>query len=140
MKVRKPILSVRSLTVAVLIQCLPAGKLLGDRQKGGEPGHYPVHHAGVIALGLTVIIAGEMLKIGTVKWQGKCSRHPMFDPEADGPAAIRGGCPKCQDLQTIFDTQQQMVKLMRTFSPPPPPKPKVDPDAGRQQSLFASFG
>lgn len=78
-----------------------------------------------------------MLKIGTVKWQGKCSRHPMFDPEADGPAAIKGGCPRCLDLQAIFDTHQKMVKLMRTFAPPPPPKPRpADLDAERQHSLF----
>jgi hypothetical protein len=63
----------------------------------------------------------------------------MFDPEAEGAAAIRGGCPRCQDLQTIFETHQQMVKLMRTFAPPAPPRVKADPDAERQQSLFASF-
>ena len=82
-----------------------------------------------------------MLKIGTVKWQGKCSRHPMFDPESDGPAAIRGGCPRCQDLQTIFENHQKTLKLMRTFAPPPAPRPKpANPDADRQQDLFAALG
>ncbi|MEP7352471.1 MAG: hypothetical protein ABI824_04485 [Acidobacteriota bacterium] len=79
-----------------------------------------------------------MLKIGTVKWQGRCSRHPMFNPESDGPAAIRGGCTRCQDLQSIYENHQQTLKLMRTFAPPAPrPKP-ADLDAERQQSLFVS--
>ena len=37
----------------------------------------------------------RMLKIGTVRWRGKCPRHPRFDPYMDGRAAIRGGCEKC---------------------------------------------
>jgi len=63
----------------------------------------------------------------------------MFDPATDGPPAIRGGCPRCQDLQAIFEKHQQVLSLMRTFAPPPPPRPKADPDAERQQNLFASF-
>ena len=61
----------------------------------------------------------------------------MFNPEADGPAAIRGGCTRCQDLLSIYQNHQQTLKLMRTFAPPPPPRPKpADLDAERQQTLF----
>jgi hypothetical protein len=82
-----------------------------------------------------------MLKIGTVKWRGKCSRHPMFDPQADGPGAIRGGCSRCQDLQTIFDSHQRTLRLMRTFAPSPPAERRkpTGPGRDRQQDLFASL-
>ncbi len=63
----------------------------------------------------------------------------MFDPEADGPPAIRGGCPRCQDLQTIFEKPTGDREVDAHLRAPPPPKVKVDPDAERQQSLFASF-
>ena len=78
-----------------------------------------------------------MLKIGTVKWKGKCSRHPAFDPAADGPGAIKGGCPRCQDLQTIFDTHQKALRLMRTFTPQADRR-KADPLAELQQNLFST--
>jgi hypothetical protein len=79
-----------------------------------------------------------MLKIGTVKWQGKCSRHPMFDPESDGPGAVKGGCLRCQDLQTIFDSHQRTLKLMRAFGSPWTQRKKpADPAVDRQQDLFA---
>ncbi len=78
-----------------------------------------------------------MLKIGTVRWRGKCPKHPMFDPEADGPGAIKGGCPRCQDLQTIFDSHQRTVRLMRTFGTPSDPRRRQsDPAANLQQDLF----
>lgn len=82
-----------------------------------------------------------MLKIGTVKWRGKCSRHPLFDPEKDGPAAVRGGCPKCQDLQTIFEYHQRTLRMMRAFAPPASTQRRkpADPDSERQQDLFASL-
>jgi len=83
-----------------------------------------------------------MLKIGTVKWRGKCPRHPMFDPATDGPGAIRGGCTRCQDLHEIFDCQQRALRLMRTFAASAPPNrwKATDPDADRQQNLFAPPG
>jgi len=82
-----------------------------------------------------------MLKIGTVKWRGKCPRHPMFDPATDGPGAIRGGCTRCQDLQEIFDCHQRALRLMRTFasSSPTNRRKAMDGDADRQQNLFASL-
>jgi len=78
-----------------------------------------------------------MLKIERVKWHGKCSRHPMFDPEADGIGAIKGGCPRCLELQAIFESHNRIMQLMRGFAPIPAPrnKPK-DPGPDGQQDLF----
>lgn len=79
----------------------------------------------------------EMLKIGTVKWQGKCSKHPMFDPETDGPGAIKGGCIRCQDLQRIFESHRRTLDLMRAFGPSQSARRRQEARADtRQQSLF----
>jgi hypothetical protein len=78
-----------------------------------------------------------MLKIGTVKWQGKCPRHPMFDPESDGRGAIKGGCPRCQELQAIHDSHQRTVKPMRAFGPLwAQHKKATEREVDRQQGLF----
>ena len=61
----------------------------------------------------------------------------MFDPESDGPAAIRGGCQRCQDLQTIFENHQRTLRLMRTFAPPSTTQSKKAAQEDRQQNLFA---
>jgi hypothetical protein len=81
-----------------------------------------------------------MLKIGTVKFRGTCSRHPRFDPEADGVGAIKGGCSRCQDLQTIFENHQRTLALMRTFAPPPTERrTPAHPGPDLQQDLFATL-
>ena len=59
-----------------------------------------------------------MLKIGLVKWRGKCSRHPMFDPFEGGRGGVKGGCPRCTALVEICEMHQKMLSLMKTFSPP----------------------
>jgi hypothetical protein len=59
-----------------------------------------------------------MLKIGTVRWRGKCSRHPMFDPFESGRGGVKGGCPRCTSLVEICEIHQKMLALMRTFAPP----------------------
>lgn len=76
-----------------------------------------------------------MLKIGTVRWRGKCSRHPMFDP-LEGRGAVRGGCERCLSLIEILETHQKMMALMRTFAPPPEKKRKPEPLSSRQIGLF----
>jgi hypothetical protein len=81
-----------------------------------------------------------MLKIKAAKWFGKCPRHPMFDPEADGVGAVRGGCPHCLELLTIYQNHQRTLQLMRAFAPFPvehkeAPEPAPDP----QPDLFASL-
>jgi hypothetical protein len=81
-----------------------------------------------------------MLKIENVKWHGKCSRHPMFDPAADGIGAIKGGCTRCLELQAIFESHNRTLQLMRSFAPVTiqksmPAKPAPD----EQQDLFPSL-
>jgi hypothetical protein len=79
-----------------------------------------------------------MLKIGAVRWRGKCSRHPMFDPFEGGRGAVKGGCPRCTSLVEICEMHQKMLALMRTFAPPAK-KPTRDglPDlANLQIGLF----
>ena len=64
----------------------------------------------------------------------------MFDPEAGGKGAIKGGCSRCQDLQAIFESHQRTLQLMRTFAPPPIKRRKpADPDPDSQQDLFRSL-
>jgi hypothetical protein len=81
-----------------------------------------------------------MLKIERVKWHGKCQRHPMFNPESDGIGAIKGGCPRCLELQTIFENHRRTLQLMRAFAPVLTQRTgPSDPGPARQQDLFASL-
>ena len=77
-----------------------------------------------------------MLKIGSVRWRGKCARHPRFDPYLDGRDAIRGNCEKCNALADIHELHGQMVALMRTFAPSQKPRRGADKTADLQASLF----
>jgi len=77
-----------------------------------------------------------MLKIGVVRWRGKCSRHPAFDPYSDGVGAVRGGCSKCLALVEIHDYHRKMMTLMRGFAPPIVKKKQQDAFEERQESLF----
>jgi hypothetical protein len=75
-----------------------------------------------------------MLKIGAVRWRGKCSRHPMFDPFDGGRGAVKGGCPRCMNLVEILEMHQKMLALMRTFVPPQMKK-RSKPEATSQANL-----
>jgi hypothetical protein len=77
-----------------------------------------------------------MLKIGAVRWRGKCSRHPMFDPFGAGRGGVKGGCPRCGSLVEILETHQKMLALMRTFAPPPDKKRKRNDLPDLQIGLF----
>ena len=79
-----------------------------------------------------------MLKLGIVKWRGKCSKHSGFDPYSDGRGAIRGGCTRCEALMEIYELHQKMMGLMRQFNPPDPKKSaaKKRDDSHLQESLF----
>ncbi len=77
-----------------------------------------------------------MLKLGSVRWRGKCSRHPGYNPAIDGPGAIRGNCPKCNQLLQIFTHHSEVLRLMRTFAPVEEKPKAVAHGAGAQQSLF----
>jgi hypothetical protein len=64
----------------------------------------------------------------------------MFDPEADGIGAIKGGCPRCLELQAIFESHQRTLRLMSAFAPIPTQRTgPTDPSPDRQQDLFASL-
>ena len=78
-----------------------------------------------------------MLKIGSVRWRGKCTKHPGFDPAMDGSGAIRGNCQRCNDLLVIHELHQKALRLMRTFRPTEQKKPSTKPAADdRQLGLF----
>lgn len=81
-----------------------------------------------------------MLKIGTVKWQAKCSRHPSYSPSSEGSAGIRGSCQRCQDLMAIYESHQRTMRMMRDFAPTGERRGKtlVDPLRELQQPLFPS--
>ncbi|HVV47680.1 MAG TPA: hypothetical protein VHC72_20855 [Bryobacteraceae bacterium] len=76
-----------------------------------------------------------MLKIGSIRWRGKCSRHPGFDPE-EGLGAVRGGCPRCTTLVEINELHRKMISLMRTFAPPSDKKKKKPELPDLQIGLF----
>lgn len=76
-----------------------------------------------------------MLTLGTLRWRGRCSRHPTFDP-CDGEGAIRGACARCYALLEIYTQHRRLVELIRAFGPMRDrPTVKVLDDS-RQASLF----
>lgn len=79
-----------------------------------------------------------MLKLGTVRWRGRCSRHQGYNPVTDGVAGIRGDCPRCNLLLEIYTHHREVLRLMREFQPVESrPKPRAQAArAGIQQSLF----
>ena len=77
-----------------------------------------------------------MLKIGSVRWRGKCPRHPRFDPYMDGRAAIKAGCDRCAALVDIHNHHIQMLTLMRGFTPPQKTIRRPSKKADLQASLF----
>ena len=56
-----------------------------------------------------------MLKIGVVRWKGKCSKHPRYDPEVDGLGGIRGGCRRCELLLEIYAQHAGLIRSIREF-------------------------
>ena len=78
-----------------------------------------------------------MLKIGSIRWRGKCPRHPLFDPYAEGRGSIKGACAKCATLMEIHESHQKMIALMRSFAPLQPVRKKIPGFDRRQASLFA---
>ena len=76
-----------------------------------------------------------MLKLGTLRWKGRCRRHPRFDP-GDGEGAIKGGCAQCHSLLEIYRQHKRLVEMMRAFRPVRDRTRKQTPDQLRQRSLF----
>jgi hypothetical protein len=78
----------------------------------------------------------RMLKIGSIRWRGKCSRHPRFDPYLDGQGGIKGGCERCQLLAEIHKLHGQMLATMKRFSPPQPTRRRREEISDLQANLF----
>ena len=77
-----------------------------------------------------------MLKIGTIRWKGKCAKHPMYDP-IDGEAAIVGGCKRCMQLLEIQEAHRHTMSLIKAFGPTREGRPEpVATFEDRQISLF----
>ena len=79
-----------------------------------------------------------MLRIGTLRWKGRCSRHPKYDPAWDGEGGIRGGCVRCLALLDIYRHHGRLLTMMRDFGPVRTRTPRADADksARLQKSLF----
>src|ERR1044071_4762796 len=67
-----------------------------------------------------------MLRVGSVRWKGKCARHPGYDPQNDGIGGSRGGRERCSFLLEIYTHHQKLVSLMRQFGSREE-RPKVAP-------------
>jgi hypothetical protein len=78
-----------------------------------------------------------MLKIGVVRWKGRCSKHPRYDPEIDGMSGIRGGCRRCEMLLEIYTHHSSLVRLLREFGSRAETRLSRDASAAdRQMSLL----
>jgi hypothetical protein len=78
-----------------------------------------------------------MLKIGSVKWRGKCSKHPGYDPADGGIGAIKGNCERCNLLSEIYDNHQKILRLMRTFQPIQEKRKSLPDIREFQENLFS---
>lgn len=78
-----------------------------------------------------------MLKIGSIRWKGRCNKHPGYTPETDGLGGIRGGCKRCEMLLEIYTHHSKLVKLVRDFGSRPEPAIRSQGiEAERQLSLL----
>jgi hypothetical protein len=79
-----------------------------------------------------------MLRIGTLRWKGRCARHPKYDPVGDGEGGIRGGCVRCMSLLEIHQQHRRLMSMMRDFGPVRARTNRSNADGAprRQPSLF----
>jgi hypothetical protein len=79
-----------------------------------------------------------MLKIGSIRWKGRCHKHSGYNPEVDGLGGIRGGCKRCEMLLEIYMQHTSLVRLIREFGSRSDnaTKPQSNGDAERQLSLL----
>jgi hypothetical protein len=82
-----------------------------------------------------------MLKIGSIRWKGRCHKHPAYNPEFDGLGGIRGGCKRCELLLEIYTQHGGLVRLMREFGSRVDTgiKARENAESSRQLSLLDSF-
>lgn len=78
-----------------------------------------------------------MLKLGTIRFKGRCGRHPRFNPD-QGQGAIRGGCARCTKLFDIYVAHGRLVELIRQAKndPEEAPSPKKAIQADDRQALL----
>ncbi len=78
-----------------------------------------------------------MVNLGTVRFKGRCAKHPLFDP-LNGPAAIRGECRKCQLLLEIHQAHTRLAELIRKARNESRPElvKRAAASDSRQTSLF----
>ena len=79
-----------------------------------------------------------MLRIGSIRWKGRCHKHPGYTPETDGLGGIRGGCERCELLLDIYTHHSSLVRLMREFGSRTESRTKApaDENSRRQMSLL----
>ena len=79
-----------------------------------------------------------MLRIGSIRWKGKCAKHPLYNPAEAGEAAIKGGCQRCQSLLDLYKHHARLVQMMRAFGPQSdrPKRPTRKKADSVQPSLF----
>jgi hypothetical protein len=89
-------------------------------------------------LGYALRATAFMLKIGSVRWKGRCSKHPRYNPEIDGLGGIRGGCIRCEMLLEIYSHHASLVRLIRQFGSRPEASERrgSSPEHTRQMSLL----
>jgi hypothetical protein len=44
-----------------------------------------------------------------------CPTHPRYNPETSGQRGIRGGCPVCNDIFTLFRSRMTLEAAARDF-------------------------
>ena len=79
-----------------------------------------------------------MLKIALVNLRATCGRHPHYNPE-DGQAAVKGACPRCLQLLSIYQTHQQLTAQLhnlRNVKHDKPNRPAKEQPESRQIPLF----
>ncbi len=78
-----------------------------------------------------------MLKIGVIRWKGRCAKHPKYDPVVDGLGGIRGGCKRCELLLDIHTEHDKLIRLLREFGAKASGTAKREQaDLNRQMSLL----
>jgi hypothetical protein len=58
-----------------------------------------------------------MLKLRIMRWNGKCRKHPAFDPAKDGRGAVKGGCKACEALCDINDIAERLKRAITDARP-----------------------
>jgi hypothetical protein len=73
-----------------------------------------------------------MLRVGAVRFRGRCEKHPRYLPPEPPEDP---NCKRCGLLADIERAHRRMVALMRQFRPEDWPAVRTEPDP-RQPSLF----